>query len=451
MRTSTRLTTVLAFSAGALLGSACGSDSTSNPDARRSDAMAAPDGMPDANVPTSATTIAVTQVAVATAGATDFGGAGISISFDDLLTGGKAPDFGSDAPGNCAVRRWTVGTPPAPSPTTDEGVVQILNDAGKAGFDAVLKPVGNCGFSAMDSKYHCVTAVAAAAAGTATSVGSSGATYKITGATFVKKDVVGQYLQISGVGTTVVDASHTINYDGAFPIIDMIGTDTLIVANRTATSGDAKTFAAASYALLQGEGPIPHGAPGGASEDKFLTDAVLNDGKNPDLPTQTLEVKIAPSTRWPSGFDVKGLQPIGAGFTLSDFQPTAFPAVATADVPVTCAGTCGVAPVGTALDGFVVTGRTTTGNVNAAGVAPFDMPAPLPGTSYATFTCTAILGHSLTIPKEALAVILQGNPTRVETRVIRATFKQVADGLNTGNVLTGHTLVGHTTFNSAAK
>jgi hypothetical protein len=451
MRTSTRLTMLLALGGGALLGAACGSDNKGNPDSRVSDANTTPDTAttPDAAVTNSSATIAITQVAVATPGATTFGGAGISIAFDDLTTPSATPVVGSGNIGECTVYRWTVGSGVQPHPGTNEGPVQILNQNTTPGDEAMLKPIGACGFSAADMKYHCVTGGGANVAGTATSTGFQGATiYKFTGATIVKNDVVGQYLKVGGIGKSAT--TPTIDYDGAFPIIDADETtDTLTVINRTASASETKDFTTATYALLQGEGPIPQGAPGQPHEDIFLTQS-LKAAPN----TQTIEVKFGGAgTRWPNGVDAKNLQPIGAGFTLTGFNPAAFPTSAAADVTVTCAGTCGSEPVGAVAHGLVVTGKTT--DADLTGLAPFDMPAPK--TSYATFTCTALLSTSLTIPKEALAAILMGNPTRIETRVIRGTFVPVTDGppgmldLNKGNVLVGHTLVGHTSIGTGAK
>ena len=74
------------------------------------------------------------------------------------------------------------------------------------------------------------------------------------------------------------------------------------------------------------------------------------------------------------------------------------------------------------------------------------MPPAAADVPYVTFTCSAPLGGSITIPYDALTAINSITPTRVETRVFRFGFAQSgAADLNDWSVLVGHGLVGHTT------
>jgi hypothetical protein len=119
-------------------------------------------------------------------------------------------------------------------------------------------------------------------------------------------------------------------------------------------------------------------------------------------------------------------------------MPTTAP---TADFLVTCdpanGGSCGD-PGSTGQNAFIVNGRTTDGSIT--NTRPFDMPAPV--HKFATFSCNALSGTSVTIKKEAWAAVLGTSPTRIETRVIRGKAKLGAT-TNT-NVVVGHSLVGYT-------
>jgi hypothetical protein len=442
MLTSKRLTaSLLALSASALLGACGDDDGGNNPDARPVDGStvdAAPG--PDAAVKTRSATLAVTEVTVSTPvpPTQTIGGAAISISFEDQLTGGVAPAFDTGQIGGCQVFRYAATGDPQPHPAVSEGTVTL----GGAG---IVKPIGPCNFI-QDAGYACITDNGTGAAGTATAVGAQSAvTVSITGKTFDAAAVRGQWLQISGVPAGAApDATPTPGngdvYNGTFPILNATGS-TLTVANSAAVRAESVDFTAASFALVQGAGPIPTGGVAGPGKVDFLSD-------DPTKPV-TVTLAAGASTNYPAGITAS-LAPIGAGLTLVEapatdtvpakISPEDFPYSDDNDIVIACEGAgCGSAPPAGALSGLIVSGRTT--DTAGSPLAPFLMPDPT--TSYATFTCTALGSTSVTIPKGALEKILEGSPKRIETRVLRVTFAPITAGQNTANVVVGHGIVGH--------
>jgi hypothetical protein len=432
MRSWTRLATIAALGAGALLG-ACGGGKD-NPDARppadgRVDAVT-PDGAPDGAVKTRSATLAVTEVKVTTAGAPQLGGASISLSFDDLSTnaGGEVL-FGNGSVGSCTVLKFT-GSDGAnvAHPNSDEGPVTITN---------TLLPTGQCAFLG-DGNYHCITDNQTGKDG-AYSFADDGTKgqiiFTVTGTTFTDAQV-GMYMTISGLTDTALN--------GTWPVVGQGGGSLVLVTPTGIGTPIATTpFTGAGYTLLQGEGPVP----GGDGVVDFLDDG-----------TTPVRLQVAANTDYPDGIDVT-LAAEGQGMALADpgsactdcAQPTNFPINATSGTTVTFScddtadgGDCG-ADMATAA-GMVVTG-TATSDPNLSP-APFIMPDPKPGVPYVTFSCTAPLGGHLQIPAAAVDAINSITPTRVETRVFRFAFSQSGAGdLNDWSVVVGHGIVGHTQAN----
>lgn len=425
---STRLASTLAAALGATsLLAACGD----NVERIRPDANPVYDGAPADASPeaTRSATIAIQQVnvfaSVAAAGGPSYalGGGSISIDFSDLTGTEVAPVYGDGSIGTCTVYKYTKGTT-APAPSVDEGAITV-------GGDGFLRSIpGPCQFNATAGDYLCVAGAgsdvdgqhSATAGNGTTSVTLSGATFDLAG-----QGQVGMYLQVTGG-----------NLGGAYPILAVTDTDTLLIAGAAVAAG---TITSGSYALLQGAGPIPGGNP------QYLSDGTGG-------ATDVVTVQMDASSAFPGGIDV-ALEPIADGFALATDAdlPNAFPSTAR-DVTFTCegaGGNCGSDPATGDLKAFIITGSTTSGSV--AGLPPFVMPAVPNGNEYTTFTCSFLApsDDGGTIPSAAVEAILDTTPapTRIETRVIRAngSTQFVGPGAaNQLNVLVGRALVGHTTF-----
>ncbi|MEZ4366482.1 MAG: hypothetical protein R2939_09380 [Kofleriaceae bacterium] len=428
------------FGLGALTLAACGDNDENLP------ADAAP-GSPDASAPadaapmaTRSATIAVTQATVTKTTGPSVGGppplqltgGSFSIDFQDVSGTQVPPVFGDGSIGSCTVFKYTAGTN-GPPPSVDEGAVTI-NGAG------LLKPNPNpCTFSAAAGEYLCIAGGGAGVGGSVSSPGAGGpgtANVTITGATFgaATQAEVGMYLDLSGTGVA--------NYTGQFPIVGVAGVSTLVIGGPF--PGLAATpFAAGTYGLIQGAGPVP----GSTSP---LTPKYLDDAASP----ADVHIEMAASAAYPDGIDID-LEPIAAGLTLSStggfLLPHQFPTTA-ADAPFSCAaadgGDCGNDPSTGDLKAFIITGRTTTGDLSGRPV--YDMPPPAAGDEYTTFTCSFLSPSTKgTIPQAAVAAILDTTPapTRIETRVIRANGSTTFQGpgaVNQLNILVGQALVGHT-------
>jgi hypothetical protein len=209
----------------------------------------------------------------------------------------------------------------------------------------------------------------------------------------------------------------------------------LLVANPAGTTSAAEVAASGiNYTVLNGVGPVPGGA-----------DFFAGGGGTANNPGPSIHLSHAATSVWPA-IDV-AIDVIGEGWSLSDpGDPTAFP-LGTATVTAQtygCAtgGTCGdtsSAP----LKGIVIAGHATKKSLT--GLAPFQMPTEVPGTdSWLTWNCVFPLAQSGTMPAAAVQAIHDFAPTRVEQRVIEATFNQLANGNDSTNVVVGHAIVGHT-------
>lgn len=437
MRTSKRLTTTLvAISAAALFGAACGDDDGGSPDANTNpDAPSAIDAntTPDAAGPRHTGTVAISEVTVTTPDAPGVRGGAISIAYDDPADTAGEVLFGVSPPiSTCLVKKYT--RTDAENPALNEGPVTVAG----AGL---LKPVGTCEF-AEGLGYECTIdsgnaqIAAANIAGRLYGIVIAGEDYSTT-------DLVGSSIRLAGF------SGDTAGYNGTWSVVGQIngkGSTTLQVIIPAAATIPAAAAAAHDYRLLGGFGPVPTaGLPfavdtdflGGADTAVTITKA---DSAAPGAPA--LAVNLPPAGE---GFALDGT---GDAILAHEFPFTAAPAT------FTCGTTCGVEPTGATagLQVIAVSGRTTDFVLPAPSPAApgFFMP-PVSATvnSYATFQCTFFKNptsgsFTATMPQEAVAAILSTNPTRIETRVFRFSASQAG-----ANVLVGHGVVGHTSLVNA--
>jgi hypothetical protein len=367
-------------------------------------------------------TTADANIPVTQGGPGGIAGQSISISFDDLTTGGVPPAYAD--PGiptsGCSVWIYTVGTD-AEHAQVDEGSIDIGSPA--RGPSGIIDPSGNpipatpCAFDIEAHEYGCVSGVGPASA-SVTSNSNGTATYTISG--LPPRDRKGMTLEIDGF--------DDVSNNGLFPVVASAGS-AITVSNPGATSTTAAENV--SYAFYLGAGPVP--LLGGTID--FLTDGGA--GTAEPVRIQKGEGATLPA------FDVI-LRPEGQGMLLTGTQPHALPLDGTAATFSCGGGSCGskFGPI----SGLVIRGRTTSAPVPAHpdhAMPPFS--AMLEGQQYATFQCFFVGQTEATIPAEAMATILSTAPTRIETRVLQigASF-QIADA-NRTIVEVGHGFVGHTT------
>jgi hypothetical protein len=430
-RTSKRLTTTLvAMSAAALLGTACGDDDGGSPDANTTPDAASPAdaARPDATPPRHTGTVAVSEVTVTTPGAPGVRGGAISIIYSDPADTAGEVAFGVNPPiSTCYVKKYTPAD--AESPATNEGTITIAGNG-------LLKPVGECAF-AEGLGYECTIDSGNA---TIAIVNLASTLYQVTltGEEYSDVDLVGSSIRLSGY------AGAEAVYNGTWSVVGQTnGKGATLLNIVIPTPGLAAPLAAAhDYRLLGGFGPVPTTGLGAVDTD-FLGGAGTTvsitkaDTAAPGAPA--LAVNLPPAGE---GFELDGE---GDAILAHEFPFTAAP------VTFTCGDTCGALPTGATagLQVIAVSGRTTDAilpNPPTQQVPPFFMP-PVSATrvSYATFQCTffetAPAGSNsftATMPQAAVEAILSTNPTRIETRVFRFSASQAG-----ANVLVGHGVVGH--------
>jgi hypothetical protein len=414
MRTTPRVPTLFAALAAMALFAACGDDDGDDDDDDDDidaavDAPPEIDAAPDAPpaVATRISTIALTDIAVTNALPAAFSGAGISVQFIDTATittppAYCTPGFDCGAIGSCVVTVYDVGEDAEPE-AVNEGTVTIT------GAQQTIPP---CNFIAAAGSYAC-PAQSAAFGAAATITPAAGQGLITDAATTFNAAAEDMYVQITGAAVPQLNA--------LWPVLDRPGPNNIVIPfpAPAAISLDGATFT-----FFAGAGPTPAQTPFLADGDTITVDKAAGDG---DIEAFTEEV------------DANG------PFELSSTSatPEALPDTAEA-VTFTCGGDgdCGEGPI---LVGFAISGRTTDGDTSVSA-NPLFMPAP--ETQYATFQCS-ILGDSITLDAAALAAILGTNPTRIETRVIRAgvNFYDSEDNeANQVRILAGHGLVGFTSI-----
>jgi hypothetical protein len=367
---------------------------------------------PDANIP------------VSSGGPGGIAGQSISITFDDLTTGGVTPayaDPGIPATG-CTVSVYTVGTD-IEHPLVDEGALYIGPQ--ENGPSGIISPNGDpmpetpCVFSLDSHVYGCIAGVDGPTTATVTSNGNGTATYTI--ADLAPRDRKGQFLEIG-----FFDDSPN---SGWFPVVASAGNAITVVNPGAVNTTSPQQM---GYAFRLGYGPVP--LRGGTID--FLTDG----GEN--KPEAVRIQKDAGNTL--PAFDVT-LRPEGEGMTLAGTQPHTLPLDGSAATFSCAAGDCG--PAFEPISGLYVSGRTTSAPVPAH--PDYLMPpteAMKDGQQYAVFECFFIGQTSATISADAMSVILGTNPTRIETRVVQIGGSFQISGLNRTTIGIGHGFVGHTTI-----
>jgi hypothetical protein len=430
-RTSTRLTTTLvAISAAALLGTACGDDDGGSPDANTTPDGASPAdaARPDATPPRHTGTVAVSEVTVTTPGAPGVRGGAISIIYVDPADQAGEVGFGVNPPVNtCYVKKYTPADPETAA--TNEGPITIAGNG-------LLKPVGECAF-AEGLGYECTIA---SGNDTIAVANIAGRLYGVT--------ITEDYSDTDLVGSSIRLAGYTgpqAAYNGTWSVVGQLngkGTTTLQIVIPAEGLPDA-TAAAHDYRLLGGFGPVPTAGLPFAVDTDFLggagTAITITKAETAAPGAPALAINLPPAGE---GFELDGE---GDAILAHEFPFTAGP------VTFTCGDTCGALPTGATagLQVIAVSGRTTDAllpNPPTAEVPPFAMPpVSATRTSYATFQCTffetAPAGSNsftATMPQAAVEAILSTNPTRIETRVFRFSASQTG-----ANVLVGHGVVGH--------
>jgi hypothetical protein len=436
-RTSTRLTTTLvAISAAALLGTACGDDDGGSPDANTTpDGAITPDAArPDATPPRHTGTVAISEVTVTTPDAPGVRGGAISIIYDDPADAAGETLFGTSPPINtCLVKKYTPTN--AENPPLDEGIITL-------GGSGLLKPVGECAFAA-GLGYECTIA---SGTDTVAVANIAGRLYGVQiSEDYSDTDLVGSSIRLAGF------TGDTAQYNGTFSVVGQVngkGTTTLQVIIASQNTIPAAAPAEHDYRLLSGFGPVPTAGLPFAVDTDFLggagTAVTITKPETAAPGAPALAINLPPAGE---GFELDGE---GDAILAHEFPFTAGP------VTFTCGETCGALPTGATagLQVIAVSGRTTDVTLPAPSPAApgFIMP-PVSATdeAYATFQCTFFETppagsntFTATMPQAAVEAILSTGPTRIETRVFRFSASQTG-----ANVLIGHGVVGHSSLVNA--
>jgi hypothetical protein len=455
MRISKRLTTTLvAISAAALFGAACGDDDGGSPDANTT-----PDGAPADAAPadaptvtqTKSGTIALTEVRLLTndptTNASLIGGAAVSISFDDVTTGEGIVRDPPELIG-CTVIEYDCDKGGCPLPTkVDVGPVTISNP--NAETPGLLGPAPlQC--STIAGAYRCPVGNFTALEGTVARAANQ-----------LQLTFPGQTFNTNLRGTFVTASGFAGPFAGlngqALPVVRVASAESLVLG---VPGGDIASTAITGIGLtfLQGIGPVPFGAAGsplGAID--FLTDSTPA--------TETVRIQRAANAEagYPTALDVT-VGPAGEGFVLAEecaaappqapgvcITPTSFPtevpAGAATDIGVkfSCGatgGSCGPNGMGSFPGAFILSG--TASNGSTADVRPFEMPKT-DVTKVVSFSCNAI-GPQISIPNSVISQVLAIDPTRIESRVLRVAAATVEEPTtkNVTRIAVGHGFVGYT-------
>lgn len=409
-------------------GSSSTIDAGGGPDAALIDAGEMVDAAPpDAQDPATlrAGTVAVSEVRITNPGLPAPGpvsGAAVTISYTDLTSVSVAPTYdptgtGAVPFGDCVVWVYDATTDQEPA-VVDEGPITISGG---------LSPIGTCVFSQASNNYVCPFATGTVVENTIVQplTGANTGTAQIiwpAGDEFLDKDVQGMFIRFDGFAQA--------GNNGVFPIVNKPADNILVIANPDAANETVAAGGEPSYTVLAGAGPTPIAR-------EFLDDSTEITVQKGDGPV-VAEFQTS-------------VEPSGNGLALGtgSAQPHQLPSVATQDITFTCDGTggdCGPSPTEEdAIYGFVLSGRTTDGDISGldSGFDVLSMPAPV--TKYAVFQCRgAVRENSVTIPRTAMEIILSTMPNRIETRLLRVT----ADlSQAPSSVVVGHGLVGYSDTN----
>jgi len=328
--------------------------------------------------------------------------------------------------------KFTRGTN-VPSTSVDEGDVTITGTG-------LLKPLGTCAFDEAEDGYLCT--VDSGSGGAVVGAAGGAFTYSFPAEDFSGFDGVGSTLEVSGFENEALN--------GRFPIISQPDVNNFTFAVINQNEGAAATagpVAGVTFRVLGGFSPIP--TVFGANAD-FLSDGVTED----DPPVaETVHIVKEAGPVYPA-IDAT-IQPQGEGFTLDGTQPHEFPFDEPA-VGVTFGCTRGGAEPTCGFEAdelfaaMTISGRTTDFTI-PEDAPDFFMPPVSAANTYVTFQCSALGAKTTSIgmSAELVQMILDSNPTRIETRVFRFAGEILTSGDSSANVVVGHGFVGHTSPPSA--
>jgi len=289
----------------------------------------------------------------------------------------------------------------------DEGAVQITSGAGTS---PPIFPA--CSFVA-GAGYACPETTTAGAGGIIASGPMGTATLTDIATTFTAATTTNRYVRISG-------ATNAAN-NGAFPIVALVGGNTIVYGNLVAVSETLP--ATATHINLAAVGPTPAAAdPGFLSDDNTMAFA-LTPGGGSHFTAFTLTT---------------GTGTVGDDFTLDLATRNLLNAIPLdgSEFTVGCeAGSCGTGSAVGAILNIVTT------DAPLAGVtSPFAMP--LPATRRVVVRCAGFGNTSMTIPAAYSALLMGSGATRIQATFIRPALMS-GGGTVTG--VSGHAIVGFTT------
>jgi hypothetical protein len=423
----------------AAFGAACscgGDDDPITPDGAVADA-AEIDSSVDPPVLVRSGNIAVFEVEVANEVnplIPSFSGAAVLMGFTDLTTV-TVPPLDLDGDGRpdsnvngCAVTVYDLTAGDTEPTSVDEGTFTFTG-TGNGTFTCAYgphpyDPNKKDGYTCQSTDASAAGAAPVGAVAEIIAAAPGQVQYKLPGANFEAVNYTGMWLVIDGFDKPAAN--------GVFPILRTGNVANELVVFNLAMLQSGVTESAVvdnpgAYATYVGENPIPFG----------FTD-FLDDG------TANVNVSGGGDSAILDAIDVT-FKANGAGFKL-DNESEDITNVRTSGEAITFAcnrtgGVCGPTAGGT-LNAFVISGETTDGSLT--NLSPIEMPEPV--AKYATFTCSFIGQTSATIPAEAMAAILDTDPTRIQIRVANSAGLIVTNEAQTAvtNVLGGHAIVGFT-------
>jgi hypothetical protein len=311
------------------------------------------------------------------------------------------------SPLGCKAWEYTAAEAVIASIGNDEGAVQITSGAGTS---PPSFPV--CSFVA-GAGYACPEPTTAGTGGIIATGPSGTATLTDTATTYTAATTDNRYVRIAG-------ATNAAN-NGTFPIISLVGGNTLIYGNQVAVGETLP--ATATHVNLAAVGPTPGKADPGFLSDDNTMDFVLTPGGGNHFTAFTLTT---------------GSGTVGDDFTLDSAAKNLLNNIPLDGTAFTVGCEAGSCATGSA-SGVILNIVTTDGSL--AGVSsPFAMP--LPATRRVVVRCAGLSTTSMTIPAAYSALLMGSGATRVQATFIRPTL--MTGGGDVSGV-SGHAIVGFTT------
>lgn len=306
----------------------------------------------------------------------------------------------------CKAYEYTAAEAVIASLGNDEGPVQITAAAGTA-----IPTFPACVFMA-GAGYVCPEGSTAQVGGTIAAGPSAGtASLTDTDTTFTAATTTNRYVSISGAATAA--------NNGAFPIVALIGANTIVYGNPAFVAEVLP--AAATHVNLAAVGPTPSAPEPGFLDNDNTMEFTLTPGGGMHLPAFTATT---------------GSNTVGDDFVLDLATLNLLNAIPVtgAEITIGCtAATCGTA------SGMVVS--ITTTDAPTAGLSPFAMP--MPTTKRVVVQCAELAATSITIPAAYSALLMTSGATRMRTTVIRPTLMTGTTGVDV-SAISGHAIVGFT-------